>query len=226
MAKQAIRLNTKQLNQMIEEGVRRYLNENSMEELRAFDNWKERTKAGFSNFKDRVSSGAKAFGQGVKGTVNGGLDQGRQMYNQSMADSSREIADRNQNISNSAAQSANAKNSDIPEVQKIANKYDSKIRQYQEKINSLKQQKKTEMGKARQDYRSQMLTRANAYGKNRNTFQNKGQQSQMNANNMLNKRRNSLGLDSLSNTQYGQAAGINEAKLDRIIRKVLKENFA
>ena len=226
MAKQAIRLNTKQLNQMIEEGVRRYLNENSMEELRAFDNWKERTKAGFSNFKDRVSSGAKAFGQGVKATVNGGLDQGRQMYNQSMADSSREIADRNQNISNSAAMSANAKNSDIPEVQKIANKYDSKIRQYQEKINSLKQQKKTEIGKARQDYRSQMLTRANAYGKNRNTFQNKGQQSQMNANNMMNKRRNSLGLDSLSNTQYGQAAGINEAKLDRIIRKVLKENFA
>lgn len=226
MAKQTIRLNTKQLNQMIEEGVRKYLNENSMEELRAFDNWKERTKAGFSNFKDRVSSGAKAFGQGVKGTVNGGLDQGRQMYNQSMADSSREIADRNQNISNSAAMSANAKNSDIPEVQKIANKYDSKIRQYQEKINSLKQQKKTEMGKARQDYRSQMLTRANAYGKNRNTFQNKGQQSQMNATNMMNKRRNSLGLDSLSNTQYGQAAGINEAKLDRIIRKVLKENFA
>ena len=143
-----------------------------------------------------------------------------------MADSSREIADRNQNISKSAAMSANAKNSDIPEVQKIANKYDSKIRQYQEKINSLKQQKKTEMGKARQDYRSKMMTRASAYGNNSNTFQNRRQQSQMNANNMMNKRRNSLGLDSLSNTQYGQAAGINEAKLDRIIRNVLKENFA
>lgn len=118
MAKQAIRLNTKQLNQMIEEGVKNYLNENSMEELRAFDNWKERTKAGFNNFRDRVSSGAKAFGQGVKGTVNGGLDQGRQMYNQSMADSSREIADRNQRISNSASQSSYAKNSDIPEDNK------------------------------------------------------------------------------------------------------------
>ena len=221
MKKESMTISEAELRKLVYETTEQYLREN-MEDEGWFDNAKEKAGAWWDRTKDNVSSTAKAAGKGIQGTVRGGLDQGRQMYNQSMADSSAASAEKNAQTAQQASQAMNAGYNKIPEVQKIASQYDAKIGKLQKQVSTLQAQKKQAMQQARKEYQSKMGTRASAYGKNGKNFQNTAQNSQQSANDMMNRRRASLGMEPVGQQQYGQVA---ESKLDKAIRKAIRETF-
>lgn len=199
MKKQTIKLNEVQLQRMIEEGVKKYLNENATEE------------GFFGNVWGGVKNAAQKTGQGIA-----------QRGNKLMAD-----------YNAGAAQNAQQ------DIQKQIQKSQQVIAKEQQKINDLRNKYNQYVNKA-----DAYTDKANQNAQNRGSntrYNGYGMQQDTNTQDFYNQ--NDMNKAKFSSRMQGaqqanrkmrrqekpamyQAAGINESKLDNIIRNVLKENFA
>jgi predicted RNase H-like nuclease (RuvC/YqgF family) len=191
MATQKIQLTEAQLRSMVKQVIYESINEGDIDEGK------------FSNFFN-------SLGQGIKGTVRGGLDQGRQMYNQTMAQRSQADADAAEQQAAEFRAKQNAGYKNIPEVQAIVQKYDAKIGKLnsqvsniQSQISELETQKRTEMRAAKRKHMSNMGKQVSKFNNQRDSYSSTANQANTKANDLMNRRRASLGLDPV------QAAGKN-----------------
>lgn len=151
-----MKLTESQLRQIIGEVINESLQDGTLDEGR------------FGNFLSSV-------GSGIKGTLRGGFDQGRQDYNDTMSQRSQADADAAAAKAQEYSSQMNNGYADIPAVQKIAQKYDGKINALQQQIQQLTAQKKEEMQQARRQYMRQMGKQASKYGNQSNQYAQRAQ---------------------------------------------------
>jgi len=186
-------------------------------------------------FKNFFSS----LGKGIQGTVRGGLDQGRQMYNQEMSARSQADADAAETQAAELRKQQNAGYASIPGAQKVAQKYDAKIQKLQGQVDNLKgqiqqlqTQKKEEMKTARKEHMSKTGKQVSKFNKQRDRYANTASNAQNKATDMLNRRRASLGIDpvgpdkdSVRMPKQTGTDSLRESALDKAIRKALRESL-
>ena len=196
-----VKITESQLRQLVRESLEEMVDEEGMDE-------------------GRLSNFFNSLGKGIQGTVRGGLDQGRQMYNQNMAQMSQADADAAEQQAAEFRAKQNAGYKDIPQAQEIAQKFDGKIGKLRQEIAGLQAQKKAEMQAARREYMSKMGKQVSKFNNKRNSFANTANNANATAANMLNRRRASLGLDPVGQAQGSMVA---ESKLEKIIKESIKK---
>ena len=187
-----------QLKQLIRESLDEIMDEEDIEE-------------------GRLGNFFSSLGKGIQGTV-----QGRQMYNQNMAQRSQADADAAERQAAEFRAQQNAGYKDIPAAQKIAAKYDGKINSLRQEISNLQAQKKSEMQAARQKHMSKVGKQVSKFNKQRDQFAGTAANANTRAADMLNRRRASLGMEPIS----GQQKMVAESKLDRIIKESIKKHLS
>ena len=183
MENQKIKLSEEQLRELVKNTIMESIQDGTLDE-------------------GRLGNFFSSLGQGIKGTVRGGLDQGRQMYNQNMAQTTaNDAADARQKATD-FGKKRNIANADIPAVQKVIKKYDAKIQKATEAFEkakktllSLKQEKAQAVKDARAKYKSDMTTRMNNMNNKATGLEGDSAQYSDKEREMINRRRSSFGLD-------------------------------
>lgn len=199
MAKQTITLNEAQLRQIVEESVRTYLNENATEEGFFGNVW-----GGVKNAAQKTGQGFAQRGNKLMADYNAGAAQNVQQDIQKQIEKSQQVIAKEQEKINN--------------LRNKYNQYVNKADQYTDKANQNAQNRGSN-------------TRYNGYGMQQDTnTQDFYNQADMNkakfSSRMQGARQANRKMTRQNQENYRQAAGLNEARLNKIIRNVLKENLA